>query len=272
MIGIHIDSNINNILEEVNRVHDLGCDIIQLFVDPMTKNKEIYMKLANRLKALKMKCVIHISYTINCSNKWSEYSWHIKQCILELEQAAKLGASYVVVHLGKQLSLSKEEALNNMYTSLLYIHHQTLNISNTKILLETSSGQGSEMCFDLDDLAYFYQKLSHNKNKDICSRFGICIDTCHIFASGNDIRTKDGIHNYLKLFDEKIGIEHVKLIHLNDSKKELGSHVDRHENIGNGFIGKKALILFANFFKDLNVSIILETPLAFQKQDVKIIN
>jgi len=270
MIGIHIDSSINALSDELDRVHKLGGNMIQLFVEPMAKSNA-YDKFVKHISALKMACVVHISYTINCSKNWTEYSWWVKQFILEIEQAAKIGARSVVVHLGKQLSLSKEEALNNMYSCLLYVHQQTKNYSHVKILLETSSGQGSEMCFMLDDLAYFYKKLSHNKNESIRQRFGLCIDTCHIFASGYDLRSKKLIGKYIKLFEKKIGIQHIKLVHLNDSKKDLESHVDRHENIGNGFIGKDPLIYFATFFKDLEVSIILETPQQLQEQDIQMI-
>lgn len=270
MIGIHINSSIDNLVDELDRVKKLGGNIIQLFVEPLAKTNA-YDKFIKHLNKLKMSCVVHISYTINCSKQWTEYSWWIKQFILEIEQAAKIGARSVVVHLGKQLELSKEEALNNMYSCLLYVHQQTKNYSHIKILLETSSGQGSEMCFMLDDLAYFYKKLSHNKNESIRQRFGLCIDTCHIFASGHDLRSKKLVSSYIKMFQKKIGIEHIKLVHLNDSKKDLASHVDRHENIGKGFIGKEPLIYIAEFFKDLEVGIILETPLESQEQDIKLI-
>ena len=90
--------------------------------------------------------------------------------------------------------------------------------------------------------------------------FGICVDTCHIFAAGYNIKNKYVMLQYLDKFNELIGLEEIKLIHLNDSKNETGSKIDRHENLGVGFIGLKPLLKFANFFIKQNVPVILETP------------
>jgi len=270
IIGAHINSDLDLLIKEANRIHNNGGNIVQLFINITShKTKIFYPDFKKFLKSKNMSCVVHISYAINCSQNWEYYSWWIKQFIMEIEYAEKIGALYVVVHLGKQLELSYEEALNNMYTSLLYIHKQTNN--NIKILLETSAGQGSELCFELEKLAYFYKKISNHNNDSIRNRFGICLDTCHIFASGYDISTDNGVKNYFDSFNKLIGIEHIKLIHLNDSKKECGSKVDRHSNIGNGFIGQKTLILIKNMFSKLEVPIILETPIENQDKDLKLI-
>lgn len=259
MIGTHINSELDKLLDESNRVYKSGGQIIQMFVnlDP-DKTKTIYNKLNQLLIDLGMKCIIHISYTINCSQNWDNYSWWIKQFIIEIEQANKLNALAVVVHLGKQLDLTIEEAINNMYMSLLYVHNQTKKYQSVKILIETSTGQGSEICYNMENLAHFYNKLSKHKNEEVRNRFGICLDTCHIFSAGYDISTVPKCKIYLDTFNKLIGLEHIKLIHLNDSKKEVGSHVDRHENIGKGFIGKKSLVYFCKLFHRLEVPIILE--------------
>jgi deoxyribonuclease-4 len=94
---------------------------------------------------------------------------------------------------------------------------------------------------------------------------------CHIFEAGYDIRGEENIHIYLKKFDELIGIDNIKLIHLNDSKKDMGLKVDRHANIGDGFIGEKSLLFFAKIFHKRNVPIILETPIEKQDDDLKMI-
>lgn len=271
LFGIHIDSKIDNIISEATRVKNIGCNILQLFVEPMTKKRQEYNFFYKYLKDNNISCVVHISYTINCAQDWTQYSWWIKQCIMEIELSSLIGAYAVVIHLGKQLGLSIEESYNNMYTSLLYIHSQTKLHSKVKILLETSSGQGSEICFKIEDLSHFYKKMSEHKNEDIRKRFGLCVDTCHIFASGYDIKSKKKFIEYLNKFDKMIGIEHIKLIHLNDSKKECGSNVDRHENIGNGFIGEKPLMLFVEFAQKVNIPIILETPQLLQNKDVEMV-
>lgn len=260
-IGIHIDSNINNLISESENVLKNGGDLIQLFVK-VSKDKESYSQFKEFLAQKNILSVVHISYTINCSANWEFNSVWISQFILEIEMASYIGAFAVVVHLGKKKELSREESLNNMYLSLLYVHKQTQNHSNVKILIETSTGQGSEICFLLEDLAHLYRKFSKHKMEDIRNRFGICVDTCHIFAAGYDIKTKEMIESYLDSFNELIGLEHIKLIHLNDSKNDVGSNLDRHDNLttGTGFIGKTGLYFFVSVFKKMNVPIVLETP------------
>lgn len=272
LIGSHIASNIDQIISETDRIYNLGGNIVQLFVNAVGATNErdkIYNKFTKKIMSKKMTCVVHISYTVNCSQNWDYHSWWIKQLIIEINYATKLGAPFVVIHLGKQLNLSIEEALNNMYTSLLYVHKQTSN--STRILIETSTGQGSEICYSIEDLAHFYKKISNHNNDEIKNRFGICLDTCHIFASGYDISNKSGIDQYFSKFNKLIGIKHIKLVHLNDSKKECGSKVDRHENIGKGFIGETSLLLIKNMFMDLGVPIVLETPISGQQNDFEII-
>lgn len=270
MKGIHIDSHISNILGELVRANKAKCNLVQLFVDPMTKQPEIYNQFALLLKRLKMNCVVHASYTINCSKEWDQYSWWLREFIMEIQLAHKIGAIGIVIHLGKQLKLSIQESLNNMFTSLAYIASQTKNFSEVKILIETSSGQGSELCYGINDLAHFYSKIKKSKFAD---RFGICVDTCHIFVSGHDIRSPKLLKQYMMNFDKLIGLDEIKLIHLNDSKNDLGSKVDRHENLGYGFIGKKNLIEFIKFFYNIKIQvpIVLETPNLKQAEDIKIL-
>jgi deoxyribonuclease IV len=259
--GVHINSDPNNILEELDKVKNIGGNLVQLFVNPGYKKQDIYKQFREKLIKNNMHCVVHASYTINLSSYWDQYSWSIKQFIMELELAHKIGAFGIVVHMGKQMELSKEEAYNNMFTGLLYVHNQTKkDYGNIRILLETPTGQGSEICYKIEDFAHFYKKLSHHNNQTIKDRFRICFDTCHIFAAGYDIRSKEKLELYLDTFEELIGIKNIALIHLNDSKNEIGSKKDRHEALGKGYIGKDALKLAAKFFKKLNIPIVLETP------------
>jgi len=268
--GIHIDSRIEHLIESTKLCINNGGSIIQLFVDP-DKDINIYLKFKDFLIKNKIKCVVHASYTINLSRDWDDYSPWIHQFIAQINLAHTIGAFGIVVHMGKKMELSLESAYNNMYTSLLYVHNQTLQNKDTKILLETSTGQGSEICYKLEDLAYFYKKFSRSKNSNIVDRFGICVDTCHIFAAGYDLRTKASVYMYLEAFEELIGVKNIKLIHLNDSKKDIGSNVDRHDNIGYGKIGEEGLIIFAKHFINLEIPIILETPFDYLIQDLNLL-
>jgi deoxyribonuclease-4 len=258
MIGAHINSDPDQILNEAMNMKKHNYDAIQLFVDPFYAKKKEYDEFGKYCKENNIKVIVHASYVINCAQNWNEHSWWVQQFILEINAANKIGAHAIVIHLGKQLKLSKEEAINNMFTSFLHVHRNANN--NVKILIETSSGQGTEMCYNLNELAMFFRKFSKNKKEDIRDRFGLCMDTCHIFAAGYDITDIKKVEKFLDMFEEIIGIKYIQLVHLNDSKNELNSHVDRHADIGKGFIGKSPLVAIYNFFIKLKIPVILETP------------
>jgi len=253
LFGAHINSNINDIIPEIKKIKEYGGTLVQIFVN-IKYNKKKYNEVKKYLEDNNMHMVIHASYTINIAQNWTEYSWWLKQFLHEIEIAEYLGAFGIVIHLGKQLKLSEQEGLNNMFTSMLYIYNQIKN-TKIKIMFETSTGQGSEMCYSLEKFSHFFNKfLKIDKDK-----FRICLDTCHIFQAGYDIRSKKNINEYLKEFDKLIGLRYIGLIHLNDSKNDLGAKLDRHESLGEGFIGKEGLTHISKFFLENNVPLVLET-------------
>lgn len=266
IFGLHIDSTPTNILDEINKFKNNK--IIQLFVSLAKSNKKYYEEIKNKYKG-KILFSVHISYIINIALDSSKHNWWIRNFVDQIKIADYIGAFCVVIHLGKSLDLSIESAMNNMYINLLKVHNMLGNIS-TKILIETSTGQGTEMCYKLEDLARFYNKFKLNSK--LTDRFGICLDTCHIFNAGYDIRTKKGVSDYLTEFDTLIGVENIKLIHLNDSKNILGAKVDRHENLTKGFIGKEGLEQIIILFSKLEVPLVLETPDEYLEDDFKFIN
>lgn len=273
--GAHYDSN--NLIESAERIKNAGGNLIQIFVTlpgntkiEEKSNKEL-LEFKNFLIQNNMKVVIHSSYIHNIARDWDEYSWWLKNLEIEIKYAHMIGGIGVVLHFGKQLDLSIEEAYNNMYTSLLYIHNKTLQYKDILILLETSTGQGSETCYKLEDLSYFYKKFSRNENKEIKNRIKLCVDSCHIFAAGYNLKTKKDVKIYLEAFEELIGLHHVKLIHLNDCKVDVGGQRDRHDNIGNGHIGFDGLKYFYDYFKKLNVPIVLETPNNGYMMEIKLL-
>ena len=264
LIGIHIDSSPNSIIDQIEYYNNKNYKALQLFVFTNKKYKEFYEPIKKIIKKLGVILSVHISYTINIASDPNNYSWGIMQFIEEIKIASYIGAYAVVVHLGKQLDLSKEVALNNMFINLLRVLDITKKL-DIKILIETSTGQGSEMCYDLDELAKFYNKIKNN-------RIGICLDTCHIFNAGYDIRTKKTTEIYLKNFEDKIGINSIKLIHLNDSSNDIGKHIDRHQNLGRGYIGIEGIKQIIMFFTSLNIPIVLETPDEFINDDLTILS
>lgn len=255
-IGAHID------YEHRDNVIKVGGNAIQMFMT-ITKTQFNSIKkevLDERKNLLDILVIIHSSYMHNISKDWDEYSWWIKAIINEVIYCYYIGSPAIVLHFGKYLELSKEEAFNNMYTSLIYIHNKTKKYKNVKILLETSAGQGTELCYDLNDLEKFYKKISDNEDKSFSKRIKLCLDTCHIFAAGYDISNHKKVHDFLNLFDTKIGLKHIKVLHLNDCSAKLGERKDRHASIGNGNIGIDGLIAMFEYFYKKDTPIILETP------------
>jgi len=247
-IGVHLD--ITNILD-LDLLKAVGGDICQIII--VESSDLDTNKLKQVLKKNKMKILVHSNYTNNIAKNWDEYSPIIKSIIREIKIANILKAKYLVLHFGKSLDLELSTAYNNMYMLLLYILSKTKNIT---ILLETPAGQGTETCVKLEELAYFYNKF----NKEQKQRIKLCVDTCHIFAAGYDITSKEKIAEYLEKFDKLIGIKYIKLIHLNDSLNMLNSHLDRHAPLGTGYIGFKPLYYIYQIFHKLKVDVILETP------------
>lgn len=274
--GAHMDGD--NLIEATEKIKNAGGNIVQIFltmrgsVKTEHKTNEELNNYKEYLTKNDMKVVVHSSYMHNISKEWDEYSWWIKNLEIEIKYCHIIGAIGLVLHFGKQLDLSIEEAYNNMYTALLYIHNKTLQYTDIPIFLETSTGQGSETCYRLEEMAHFFRKFSKNENKLIKNRFRLCVDTCHVFAAGYNIQTKKYIKSYLEAFEELIGIRYIALIHLNDSKVNLGEQKDRHDNIGKGYIGLTGLTEFFRYFKKLNVPIILETPDNGYRMEIKLLN
>jgi deoxyribonuclease-4 len=258
LFGAHIQSDIDDLINNTVIMKNNKCNIVQLFTNKFSKKAyEKYKEFGNFINVNNIKCVIHSSYTINISRNWDHHSWWLKQFILELEIANMIGAIGVVIHIGKQKDLPIEVAINNMYTSIEHVLSKTKHL-NTMILIETSSGQGSEMLYNLDDFSIFYNRLMR---LDIYKhKLGICVDTCHIYAAGYNIKGEKNIIEFIKYFDKIIGLSHIKLIHLNDSKKSIGSKIDRHDGFETGQIGLKSIKLIYKFFNELCIPIILETP------------
>lgn len=265
------------LLNAAKDIHASGGNLIQIFLTS-PRNRKVSKKSEPELKEFKeylkkhnMKVVVHSSYLVNIARNWDYHSWWLKHLELEIEYTDKIDAFGLVVHFGNQLELDKTEGYNNMFSSLLHVLNQTKKHSNVKIILETTAGQGTEMCYKLEDLSHFFKKFSKCQNNNVKDRIRLCIDTCHIFAAGYDIRNKDLVKYYLETFDELIGLRYVALLHLNDSKCDVGCKKDRHENIGKGKIGLKGLSSFFKQFRKLEIPIILETPNEGYKKEIKML-
>lgn len=194
--------------------------------------------------------ICHAPYIINLANKEKVESWNFSIAFLknEISRITKMGINYIVVHPGNALKLDKMMALANISEAINYIiDENTLPM----ILLETMAGKGSECGINLYELKEIYNNIN------LKDKVGFCLDTCHLNDSGVDIAKFD---DYLIEFDNEIGIDKIKCIHINDSKNIIGAHKDRHANIGFGTIGFDNLINVIYNSKLKYVPKILETP------------
>jgi len=251
LVGIHLD----NLSDMMNARYD-QINHFQLFVDPAVDYLEKYSEELQYIQRNRIMIVVHSSYTVNISKKWNTDDWWMELVLREIEQAHIIGAYCLVIHPGKSMDLDRSVAINNMYSFLLHINRSTVErFGDVKLLIETPSGQGTELLYDLDDYLKFMKKLLN-----ISDRFGCCVDSCHLFASGIDLRKKENIDHMFSKLNQTIGIGAIKLFHLNDSKAGLGEKKDRHQTIGRGMIGLDGLTIIAIFLKNIGIPIILETP------------
>ena len=238
-----------------------GCTALQIFTkNAITwKERTLTREEINRFDQARKQTGItaiasHTSYLINLATP--ERKKHAMSCNAlkqELIRSSMLDIPYVVLHPGAHLGKGKDQGIDKIALSINKIFAQTPDIK-IRLLLETTAGQGSGLGHTFKQLALIMDKI---ENQD---RVGICLDTSHVFAAGYDIRTAETYRKVTDTFDAIIGLENLYVIHLNDSKKELGSRVDRHEHIGRGYIGIKAFELLMNDMRFWDIPKIIETP------------
>ena len=203
--------------------------------------------------------VAHMPYLPNLSSpEISVYEKSIHTMIREVERCDKLGIPYLVTHLGSHKGTGEDKGIQRLVGALTEVAKTNKDVT---ILLENTAGQKNSVGSDFTQLAEIFFGLKP------ASRFGICIDTCHAFAAGYDIRNEKNVKDVFEKFDSEIGLKHIKIIHLNDSKGELGCHLDRHEHIGLGHIGEAGLSQVVKLANKNKIPIILETPIDERRTD-----
>ncbi|MGL4252210.1 MAG: deoxyribonuclease IV [Metamycoplasmataceae bacterium] len=207
--------------------------------------EEYKQKYSNIIKPQDI--VVHAPYIVNPSNP-SKSDFAIKFLSEELKRMNYIGAKYLVLHPGASLDFGKEVALKSLIESLKRILNNT---KDAEIILETMSGKGTEIGSNLEELKFVLEEINS-------SRLGICLDTCHLWDAGYDL--KNDLEGFIKKLKDLDLLKWVKVIHLNDSKNDLSSHKDRHENIGKGFIGTETLKKFMHHPAFEGICTILETP------------
>lgn len=199
-------------------------------------------------------CVSHASYLLNFGSPESKKLNMSRRAFTdELDRCDACGIPYVIFHPGAHLKTGEAECLKRISESLNYVMNKRPD-SKVTILLEDTAGQGSVVGYSFEHLIRIMEGVE-NKN-----RLGVCFDTQHAFAAGYDIRTEKGWNDTFDHFDKTVGLEWIKVFHINDSKRELGTHVDRHEKIGKGFLTMETFWCLVNDERFSNLPMILETP------------
>jgi deoxyribonuclease-4 len=260
ILGAHM-SIAGGYYKAVRKAAQCGCQCVQLF----TKNsnqwraKEITPDDADRFRTALLESrishpIAHDSYLVNLASP-DNALWRksIDAFVIELRRAETLGIPYVVTHPGAYTTSSEARGLTRIVRALDEVHRQTRGIP-AQCLLETTAGQGSSLGWRFEHLASILDRV---KDPD---RLGICFDTCHVFAAGYPFGTKKEYAETMRAFDAAVGLDRIKAFHLNDSRRPLGSRVDRHAHIGRGEMGREPFrrLLTDRRFRD--TPMYLETP------------
>lgn len=268
-IGVQV-STAGKIYYAVDRAKELGCNTMQIFArNPRQWRKTSLTQkdiaiFKERVKKEKISPVaVHIPYTLNLATaKPHFYKVTIKEFIEDLIEADRLGAQYLITHMGSHRGISEEEGLFKISNALEEIIKATKGTS-TMILLENTSGSGKWLGYNFSHHRIILEKI------DFSPQVGICFDTAHAWAAGYKIDEKGAVDELVNEIDREIGIERLKVIHLNDTQTNLGSRHDRHFDIGKGNIGEKGFSCILGHPRLKDLAFILETPKESEEDDLR---
>jgi len=237
------------------------CECIQIYITlsrrwevPDLSREEISQFKSAWKKSLVKEVVAHLPYLANLASP--DKNLYVKareRLIIELNRAKEFGISFLVMHPGSHRGSGETSGIQRIVDSL-NIAIATTDNTSTKILLETMAGQGTELGYSFEQLAKILE-LARDQ-----SRFGVCFDTCHVFAAGYDIGSYTEYEKVFEKFDKIIGLENLRVFHLNDSKGTLSSRIDRHASIGEGILGLKCFHAIVQDSRFVGIPKILEIP------------
>lgn len=242
------------------RLEEVGGEALQIFsrnqrqwnpAPIKDEEREAFLQTWSRFK--KVQVASHASYLVNLATGKDDLAEKsINGFTSELERCRLLSIPYVVMHPGSHggdgIEVGLERFVKNLDIAIGKEEYEGM------VLIETTAGQGTGLGSQFDEIGYILQNSKYGH------RLGVCVDTCHVFAAGYDIRTPEVYQQTMDAFDREIGIDRLKFFHLNDTKNELGSRVDRHEHIGKGFIGGEGFRNLVNDPRFAEHPMTLETP------------
>ena len=268
LLGAHmsIEGGLHKAFDRIGRVNGKALQIFsknqRQWRVPELTDAEISDFLAAWQQWGKGPVAAHDSYLINLANPdEAKTNRAVNAFADEINRADSLNIPYLIMHPGSHVGAGIDAGLANLTGNLDRAFKMAKEAQSVMVLLETTAGQGTGIGASFEEIAYV---MAHSQFPE---RLGVCLDTCHVFAAGYDIRIKAGYDKTFAAFDKSIGLEHLRFFHINDSKKELGSRVDRHEHIGKGEIGLEGFRLLINDPRFANHPMVLETPKEKDLQD-----
>ncbi len=260
ILGAHI-SIAGGISNAPLRAKRIGCETMQIFTKnqlqwkiPELETAEVKNFKNNMRRMGIILGTVHSSYLINLASPNNKILIRsINDLSRDLERTEALGIPYLVFHPGAHRGKGEKYALKRIVRSIDEVFQRS-TAQKTMLLLETTAGEGTSIGYRFEQIGYIIQHIKNHK------RVGVCIDTCHIFAAGYDIRDEKSYNDTIEIVKRTVSISKVRAFHLNDSKRELGSRMDRHAEIGKGFIGIKGFELIVNDLRFKDIPGILETP------------
>jgi len=266
-VGCHVSAS-GSIDKSVDNAVERDCSAFQIFTrSPRSWHakdltKEVIDAFKSKLKDSKIDrfaTCAHMPYLPNLATpKDDAFEKSVNTLINEVERCAQLGIPYLVTHLGSHLGTGEEAGIKKLVEALTKAG-QTKN--DVMILLENTAGQKNSVGSDFKQLGEIFKQLKPGK------KFGVCLDTCHAFVAGYDLRTADKVKETFKEFNKHVGIENLKILHLNDARGEIGCNLDRHYHLGLGGIGEEGITSVVKFANKKKIPIILETPIDDDRDD-----
>ena len=266
-VGCHVSAS-GSVDKAIDNAVERNCSAFQIFTrSPRSWHakdltKEVIDAFKSKLKDSKIDrfaTCAHMPYLPNLATpKDDAFEKSVNTLISEVERCAQLGIPYLVTHLGSHLGTGEEAGIKKLVEGLTKAG-QTKN--DVMILLENTAGQKNSVGSDFKQLGEIFKQLKPGK------KFGVCLDTCHAFVAGYDLRTADKVKETFKEFDKHVGIENLKILHLNDARGEIGCNLDRHYHLGLGGIGEEGITSVVKFANKKKIPIILETPIDDDRDD-----
>jgi deoxyribonuclease-4 len=266
--GFHI-SIAGGFSKVIERAERRGCETIQFFsrnprgwaYTPL--NQEDVDRFREQISQTSLSPLfVHMPYLANLASEDLDlYGKSLDALEADLGRTSSLGADYLIIHVGHRVHLSDGEAINRIAEGINAAFQKVKN--SVILLLENTAGQGTEVGHSFTQIRRIIQEVDEEE------RIGVCLDTAHAFGAGYDLSTLKGLEQTLSEFQEEIGLERLHLLHLNDTRSTLGSHVDRHWHIGEGNIGREGFGNIINHPLLVHLPGIMETPRQDDMEDLK---